>query len=176
MRVIGGIYRSRKLKSSPGASVRPTPDRLREALFSILSPRLEGCVFVDAYAGCGAVGIEALSRGASQAIFIEKSRQALSALRENLGSLQIGHQAKVIVGSAHIYLPGLRADIYFLDPPYERLAEYESCLGKMSPPAGAIVIAQHSKHLDLADEHPRLRRYRQLRQGDNVLSFYQAIA
>jgi len=174
MRVIGGIYRSRRLKSPAGAAVRPTPDRLREALFSILSPRLDGCTFVDAYAGCGAVGIEALSRGAAQAIFIEKSRLALAALRENLGTLDIVQEARVIVGSAHIYLPGLCADIYFLDPPYDRPGEYANCLGKLSPPAGAIVIAQHSRRLELEEEYPRLQRYRQVRQGDNVLSFYQA--
>jgi len=176
MRVIGGIYRSRRLKSPPGAAVRPTPDRLRETLFSILAPRLDGCTFVDAYAGCGAVGIEALSRGAAQAIFIEKSRLALAALRENLGMLQIGAEGKVIQGSSHIYLPGLRADTYFLDPPYDRPAEYASCLGKLSPPAGAIVIAQHSAHLVLEDAYACLRRCRQVRQGRNVLSFYEVRA
>src|SRR6476646_546387 len=73
MRVIAGEFRSRKLKSLPGLETRPTPDRLRETLFDVLAPRMEGAVFVDAYAGTGAVGIEALSRGAARAIFLEKS-------------------------------------------------------------------------------------------------------
>ena len=76
MRVIAGEFRGRVLKTLPGMEVRPTPDRLREALFSILAPRLEGEVFLDAYAGTGSVGIEALSRGAARAVFIEKNRAA----------------------------------------------------------------------------------------------------
>src|SRR4051812_34228767 len=87
MRVIGGEFRSRKLISIPGLTTRPTPDRLRESLFNILQPRIEGAVFLDAYAGTGAVGIEALSRGAAHAIFIERSREAMDAIRENLSAL-----------------------------------------------------------------------------------------
>ena len=89
MRVIAGEFRSRVLKTLPGMDVRPTPDRLREALFSILAPRLKGAVFLDAYAGTGSVGIEALSRGASRAVFIEKNRAAMLVIRENLRSLGI---------------------------------------------------------------------------------------
>src|SRR6185295_9122389 len=98
MRVIAGEFRSRVLKTLPGMEVRPTPDRLREALFSILAPRLESAVFLDAYAGTGSVGIEALSRGASRAVFIEKSRGAILVLRENLRSLGIETRAEVAFG------------------------------------------------------------------------------
>ena len=84
MRVIAGEFRSRRLKSIPGTATRPTPDRLRETLFDILGPRVEGTTFVDAYAGTGAVGIEALSRGASHAYFLERNRAGLDAIRENL--------------------------------------------------------------------------------------------
>ncbi|MGH9611507.1 MAG: RsmD family RNA methyltransferase, partial [Bryobacteraceae bacterium] len=84
MRVIGGEFRSRRLKSPPGADTRPTPDRLRETLFDVLAPRIAETVFLDAYAGSGAVGIEALSRGARRAIFIERSRGAVNIIRENL--------------------------------------------------------------------------------------------
>ncbi len=87
MRVIGGEFRSRVLKSIPGLDVRPTPDRLREALFSILTPRIEGAVFTDFYAGTGSVGIEALSRGAAKAIFVDTNRAAVGVIRENLRSL-----------------------------------------------------------------------------------------
>lgn len=174
MRVIAGIYRSRRLKTPPGIEVRPTPDRLRESLFSILAPRLEGCVFVDAYAGCGAVGIEALSRGAARAIFIERRRKALSVLRENLNALGAGGEARVIPGSAHLYLASLAADIYFLDPPYDKPREYAACLEKLQVGPEAIVIAQHDRHFELPEEWPRLVRYRQVRQGDNALSFYRS--
>ncbi len=95
MRVIGGEFRSRRLKPAPGYEVRPTPDRLRETLFDILAPRIEGATFVDAYAGTGAVGIEAVSRGA-KAILIEKSRHALKILEENVASLGIEGRVKVL--------------------------------------------------------------------------------
>ena len=89
MRVIAGRFRSRKLKSVPGLDTRPTPDRLRESLFNVLAPSIEGAIFVDAYAGTGSVGIEALSRGAERAVFIERSRGAIAVLRENLASLGV---------------------------------------------------------------------------------------
>ena len=100
MRVIGGEFRSRKLKTLPGLALRPTPDRLREALFNVLAPRIEGAVFVDAYAGSGAVGIEALSRGAARAIFLEKHFAATRLIRENLRSLGIEDRASVAYGAA----------------------------------------------------------------------------
>ncbi len=84
MRIIGGEFRSRRLKSLQGNALRPTPDRLREALFNVLATRVTGCTFLDAYAGCGAVGIEALSRGAARAIFVEKHRPAASVIEMNL--------------------------------------------------------------------------------------------
>src|SRR3979409_228498 len=96
MRVIGGEFRSRRLKTLPGLSLRPTPDRLREALFNVLAPRIEGVTFLDAYAGSGSVGIEALSRGAAHAIFIEKHFNAARVLRENLALLGIDDRATVV--------------------------------------------------------------------------------
>src|SRR5581483_7983455 len=100
MRVIGGEFRSRRLLSVPGLDVRPTPDRLREALFNVLAPRIEGTVFLDAYAGSGAVGIEALSRGARQVILIEKNAAALKVIETNLASLGIGREATLVRGNA----------------------------------------------------------------------------
>jgi len=93
MRVIGGEFRSRRLKTLPGLALRPTPDRLRETLFDVLAPRLAGTVFLDAYAGAEAVGIEALSRGAARAIFIEKSRDAVKVIHQNLKSLGLDGRA-----------------------------------------------------------------------------------
>ena len=100
MRVIAGEFRSRVLKSLPGLDVRPTPDRLREALFSILTPRINGAVFVDLYAGTGAVGIEALSRGAERAIFVENNKDALEVIRLNLKSLGLENRGRIWQGRA----------------------------------------------------------------------------
>ena len=128
MRVIGGEFRSRRLKSLSGAALRPTPDRLREALFSVLAPRIAGCTFLDAYAGCGAVGIEALSRGASRAVFIEKHRPAARVIEENLRALGAEDRSLVIRGRALAHLGRSPAGIVFLDPPYDLELEYGRAL------------------------------------------------
>src|ERR1700735_3807664 len=124
MRVIGGEFRSRRLQSMPGMDVRPTPDKIRESLFNILRPEIEGAVFVDAYAGTGAVGIEALSRGARHVIFIEKDRAAVSLIKSNLAALGVEARARVIHGPAATCLRNLDADIVFIDPPYPKDREY----------------------------------------------------
>jgi 16S rRNA (guanine966-N2)-methyltransferase len=181
MRVIAGEFRSRPLKSVPGlranAVTRPTPDRLREALFNVLSPNIEGAVFVDAYAGTGAVGIEALSRGAARAIFIEQNRAALAVIRENLKSLAAEARAQVLSGKVSALLGKLDADIVFLDPPYRLEDEYTRALAALAgkPPAlvPALVIVQHEVRLKLEEAYGKLNRVRALRQGDNVLTFYE---
>ena len=172
MRIIAGQYRSRKLKSIPGNAVRPTPDRLREALFNVLAPRIDGTVFLAAYAGSGAVGIEALSRGAKQIILMEKSAQALAVIRENLATLNIGSEATVLRGSAGVLLRKHPADIVFVDPPYEQLKEYENSLSILGEMGCPLVIAQHSSRLALEERYGSLARRRVLKQGDNSLSFY----
>ena len=173
MRVIAGRFRSRKLKPVPGDSVRPTPDRLREALFNVLATRLEGSVFVDAYAGTGSVGIEALSRGARHAVLIEPRRQAITVLRENLASLGIETEATVLQGSAVQFLENWPADIAFVDPPYDQPKEYAASLNLLAETRCELVIAQHASRHPLEDRYGRLARTRILRQGDNSLSFFQ---
>jgi 16S rRNA (guanine966-N2)-methyltransferase len=170
MRVIGGEFRSRRLKSVPGLATRPTPDRLRETLFNILAPRIVGAVFVDAYAGTGAVGIEALSRGAARCVFIESGRRAAEAIRENLHALGIEGRASVVAGKVVTAIARQQADIVFLDPPYEMTGEYAAALEQANVP---LAIAQHSVRFDPGDAHGVLRRMRILRQGDNALSFYE---
>ena len=174
MRVIGGEFRSRLLKSLPGLDVRPTPDRLREALFNVLAPRIQGAIFADAYAGTGAVGIEALSRGAARAIFVEQDRRDLNVIRANLRSLGLEDRAQVLQGRAMALLPAIRADIVFLDPPYRLEREYAAAMESLGAKATPLVIVQHDIRQKLADEYVGLRRTRELRQGDNVLSFYEA--
>ena len=173
MRVIGGEFRSRLLKSVPGTDVRPTPDRLREALFNVLAPRIEKTVFADIYAGTGAVGIEALSRGAARAIFVESNRSALAALRANLWSLDLWDRAQVLHTRAMAALPTLDADIFFLDPPYRLGPEYDAALDLLGARAPKLVVVQHDIRQQLRESYGTLRQVRQLRQGDNVLSFYQ---
>ena len=173
MRVIGGEFRSRLLKSLPGLDVRPTPDRLREALFNVLAPRLEGAVFADVYAGTGAVGIEALSRGAARAIFVEQNRNALGVIRANLKSLGLEGRAQLLQARARAAFSALRADIVFLDPPYRLEREYTAALNALGTNPPHLLILQHDVRLALPDSAGRLHRTRELRQGDNVLSFYE---
>jgi len=172
MRVIGGEFRSRVLKSLPGLEVRPTPDRLREALFNVLAPRIQDVVFADVYAGTGAVGIEALSRGSARAVFIEPNRAAVNVIRENLESLGLTHRATIRNTRAAAALASLEADIIFLDPPYKLPREYERSLTLLGEKQRDLVIVQHETRLALADIYGRLRRTRVLKQGDNALSFY----
>jgi 16S rRNA (guanine(966)-N(2))-methyltransferase RsmD len=174
MRVIAGEFRSRVLKSIPGDATRPTPDRLRETLFDILGPRIEGVVFVDAYAGTGAVGIEALSRGARHAIFLEKDRFAVETIRDNLASLKVERRATVVKGLVLLALPRSTAETVFLDPPYALEREYTAALDLLSQTPPALTIVQHSIRLALADTFGALRRTRVVKQGDNALSFFAA--
>lgn len=173
MRVIAGEFRSRVLKTLPGMDVRPTPDRMRESLFSILTPHIGGSVFLDAYAGTGSVGIEALSRGASRAVFIEKNRAAMLVLKENLRSLGIEERAEVAFGKTVQLIARHEADIVFLDPPYPLEGEYAAALNILGKSPPALVIAQHAARFALADRYGALFRYRVLKQGDNSLSFYR---
>jgi 16S rRNA (guanine966-N2)-methyltransferase len=173
MRVIGGEFRSRRLKSVPALATRPTPDRLRETLFDILAPQLHGAIFLDAYAGAGAVGIEALSRGAAHAFFLERNRDALEVLRENLRSLGLERQATVVAGPVVLHIARHRADIVFLDPPYKLERDYEAVLNILSEAPPGLTIAQHTSRLALQETYGALRRTRVVKQGDNSLSFYQ---
>lgn len=183
MRVIAGQYRSRVLQAPRGLDTRPTSDRLRETLFNVLAPRIEGAVFLDLYAGSGAVGIEALSRGAREAVFVEQAEPALRAIRANLASLGIrgGYALEarsVAAALRRLAEAGRRVDLVFLDPPYRASDEYALALGLLGGECaglladGALVVAEHEKRTDPEERHGLLARYRVLRQGDAALSFY----
>jgi 16S rRNA (guanine966-N2)-methyltransferase len=172
MRVIAGEFRSRRLKSIPGDATRPTPDRLRETLFNILAPRIEGATFLDAYAGTGAVGIEALSRGARHAWFLEKNRAALEAIRDNLASLQLERRASVVAGPVLLTLERYAADIVFLDPPYPLEREYAATLEVLAQHPPPLIIVQHASRFALPEAPGGLTRTRLVKHGDNALSFY----
>ncbi len=187
MRVIAGKYRSRPLHSLRGLDLRPTSDRLRETLFDVLTAgnpaALEGMVWVDLFAGTGAVGIEAISRGAEMVYFVESSRRAIELIRRNLHSLgietgfQILQQDSVRVGRA---LTEVQADVVFLDPPYQMESAYRQTLEILSDSCllkpASMVIAEHQKQFDPGDRIASLERYRLLKQGDAALSFYRASA
>ncbi|HUQ49431.1 MAG TPA: 16S rRNA (guanine(966)-N(2))-methyltransferase RsmD [Terriglobales bacterium] len=182
MRVIAGKFRSRKLAAPPGTETRPTSDRLRETLFNVVAPRVQDSVWIDLYAGTGAVGIEALSRGARQVYFVESDRKAARAIRDNLASLNVEEGIEVMEREAAVSLrlldsQAVSSDIVFLDPPYGSHGAYEQILGFLSQSrllsADTIVIAEHDKHFDPGDSFGSLQRYRTLKQGDAVLSFYR---
>lgn len=160
----------------PGMDVRPTPDKIREALFNILAPEIEGTVFVDAYAGTGAVGIEALSRGARHAVFIEKDRAAVQLIKSNLSSLGIEAKARVIHGNAALLLGTIEADIVFIDPPYPKEREYRAALEALESNPPRLTIVQHATRFELLDQYGPLHRTRIAKYGDNALSFYRPTA
>lgn len=174
--MIAGEFRSRLLKSIPGLEVRPTPDRMRETLFNILAPQLRGCVFVDAYAGSGSVGIEALSRGAARVVFIEKSKEAIAVLEANLKSLQVEGRALILRGAVRKKISPDLGDVVFLDPPYPLDLEYGLVLEELGEPEGRaqLVVVQHSSRKKLEPRYRVLERYREVKQGENSLSFFHS--
>jgi 16S rRNA (guanine(966)-N(2))-methyltransferase RsmD len=189
MRVIAGQYRRRILKSLPGVEIRPTADRLRETLFNVLSAgnpeALAESTWIDLYAGTGAIGIEALSRGASMVYFVESSRAAADLIAANLKSLGIASGFQIVrldAGKAmrQLEAAGSVADFVFLDPPYSMQDEYAKTLAALAPSKllseKSLVIAEHEKRFDPGEAFGELRRYRTLVQADAALSFYRRIS
>jgi 16S rRNA (guanine966-N2)-methyltransferase len=187
MRVIAGIYRSRILKSLKGHALRPTSDRLRETLFNVLGDAVDGARFIDVFAGTGAVGIEALSRGASEVVFIENHAPAAALIRRNLESLGIRSGTTVLAADALRGLEKLAArrasgspgyDFVFIDPPYAEAEAYARVLrvlgGSPLLAPAAIVIVEHRWDFALP-ESGQLRRTRMLKQGDAALSFFAVL-
>jgi 16S rRNA (guanine966-N2)-methyltransferase len=203
MRVIAGTHRSRQLVAPRGTGTRPTSDRLRETLFNILAPRIDGCRFADLYAGTAAVGIEALSRGAEHVWFAEKAEPALAAIRANLKALKIAHHFTIeergtgallerLVKAAQKQSAEAEAaeqaartktslDIIFLDPPWEAEGEYANSLhllgsarGRTILAADALVVAEHNSKVELAPRYGDLIQTRTLKQGDAALTFFSA--
>jgi 16S rRNA (guanine(966)-N(2))-methyltransferase RsmD len=178
MRVISGKFRSRRLKGSPPAGVRPTSDKLKETIFNIIAGRLDGGVFLDGCAGMGGIGIEAISRGAEFVYFVEQSRKNCQIIRENLQSLEVSEGFEILQMDLKKALDHTRRSINvaFVDPPYDREDVYEACLSRFG--AGALLapdgllIMEHSKRVELPDAAGTLRKIRSLVQGDAALAFY----
>jgi 16S rRNA (guanine(966)-N(2))-methyltransferase RsmD len=193
MRIIAGSLGSRTLEAPPGVATRPTSDRLRETLFNVLAARIQDAVFLDLYAGSGAVGIEALSRGAARVEFVERAPAALKVLRGNLERLELREGFRVHACAVGAFLrraakAGRKPEQYeaireqyevlFLDPPWDAAEEYAATLGLLGGSAagllanGAVVIAEHRRKERLADRYGLLERTRLLEQGDAALSFF----
>jgi len=186
MRVISGKFRSRPLRSLRGMDTRPTADRLRETLFDVLTSgdphALEDTVWLDLYAGTGAVGIEALSRGARMVYFIDSAAGAVATIRENLRSLGIRDgfevQERDTVRALRLLdSEAVACDYCFLDPPYRDQEAYADALSFLSTSRllspQSRVIAEHERRFDPGDQFGALRRFRVLEQGDAGLSFYR---
>jgi 16S rRNA (guanine(966)-N(2))-methyltransferase RsmD len=188
MRVIAGEFRSRRLETPRGMATRPTSDKLRETLFNVLGASVVGAKFVDLYAGSGAVGIEAISRGAQFVWFADKAPSAAAAIWANLQTLKItGGYALEDRGVARLLgslakRASAEVDVVFLDPPYEAAEEYKRTMEFLAAHAGevlaqdAVVIAEHARKAALAEAYGELRRVRVLEQGDAALSFYKRVS
>jgi 16S rRNA (guanine(966)-N(2))-methyltransferase RsmD len=183
MRVIAGKFRSRTLKSLEGLETRPTYDRLKETLFDVLASAgmVSECIWADLFAGTGAVGIEALSRGATSAYFAESSGKAARVLRQNLASLGLEADGVAERDAAEALRQwdkaGVQFDVCFLDPPYHLHGAYGENLRTIARGTvlceGGIVVAEHEKRFDPGDGEGNLKRYRCLKQGESALSFYR---
>jgi len=180
MRVIAGKYRGRRLKGPEGLEMRPTGDRLKESLFGILSPDIPDAVVLDCFSGTGSIGIEALSRGARQVVFIESSVAGCRLIRENLKLCGVASGARVIKEDVFGALralgrEGFQADVIFFDPPYDfqpykDLLEIVFSRGLITP--SSRVVMEHRRKAAIPEDGQSYRRTRVTRQGDQCLSFY----
>ena len=177
MRVTGGIGKGRKLKVPAGSRVRPTSNKVKQALFNILGQKIEGALFLDLFAGIGGIGIEALSRGAGKVVFVDDSRDSLKVIKKNVEQSGFAERAQVIASKAEAFLKKAsdRFDIVFLDPPYSLALEP---LLKVLADSGilksdSVLIAEHFKKQPSIERAGNLSLYREAQYGDTVLAFYR---
>ena len=180
-RIIGGSGKGRRLKTAAGEKTRPTGARVRQSLFDILAPLIPGCRFLDAFAGNGGVGLEALSRGAATVVLVDRDVGAVDAAQENARALaRSGGEVRVFRQDASTAISafaeqGLQFDVVYLDPPYARDL-YEPLLSLLGEgrllAEGGVVVAEHFHKRSLPERIGALARTRTKRVGDHVLSFY----
>ena len=182
MRIISGQNRGQRIQTLKGTQLRPTSDQMRETLFDVLGPGVRGATFLDAYAGSGAVGLEALSRGAKEVVFVEYHRSAADLIRKNLAALKMLDgfylmNTKVLTAIERLDAEGSTFDFIFLDPPYTEAREYHQVLRQLGRSRlltpNSLVIAEHSRHYFLEEHYNRLERTRSIRHGDAQLTFYR---
>jgi 16S rRNA (guanine(966)-N(2))-methyltransferase RsmD len=177
MRVIAGALKGRRLNAPDWEGVRPTSDKLRETLFNVIGPRIDGARVLDGFAGTGAIGIEAISRGAVQVTFIDQDRRALALIRDNLAHSGAGTGYTVVGGDVVRTVTALpsadRFDIILLDPPYDAAdlqAIVETAGDRLEP--GGLLALEHARRREAPREAGRLVRVRDLTAGDSALAFY----
>jgi 16S rRNA (guanine966-N2)-methyltransferase len=179
MRIIAGRFKGRRLAEPPASGVRPTSDRLRETMFNVLSPMVAQARVLDGFAGTGAVGLEAISRGASAVTFVERDRRALAVLEQNIERCDARNACAIIRGdftglSARI--PGLGPfDLVLLDPPYD-YAQLDTVLAeaaRLLANDGLIVLEHGRRRRDVPQSHASLVRVREIAAGDSALSLYR---
>lgn len=182
MRIVAGKYRGLRLKTLKGDQLRPTSSQMRETLFDVLGEGIHGAQFLDAYAGSGAVGIEALSRGAARVVFLEHHRAAAEMIRQNLETLGIESgfrliTTKVEAGIERLAQEGALFDYIFLDPPYAEIREYHHTLREFGRSGiistASLVMVEHWRHCRLEEHYGLLHQTRLLRHGDSQLAFYR---
>ena len=182
MRIISGQNRGQRIQTLKGTQLRPTSDQMRETLFDVLGPSVRDSAFLDAYAGSGAVGMEALSRGAKEVVFVEYHRAASNLIRKNLAALKMEDgfylmNTKVLTAIERLDEEGSRFDFIFLDPPYSEAREYHQVLRQLGRSnlltSTSLVIAEHSRHFFLEEHYNRLVMTRTIRHGDAQLTFYK---
>ncbi len=182
MKIIGGVFRGRRIEMPKGARMRPTSDKVRDALFNIVGERVKGALFLDLFAGSGAVGIEALSRGAGKSVFVDISGRCVKTIRKNVARLSLGSSSLAIIkGDALGAIKKLsdsntRFNLIYLDPPYHTFG-IKKCLiclcnhDILNP--SCLVICEHFKKDPLPEEAGGLKRVKAAGYGDTVLSFYK---
>jgi 16S rRNA (guanine966-N2)-methyltransferase len=182
MRIIAGSAKGRILRSLRGRALRPTADRVKEAVFAVLASRVVEARFLDLYAGAGSVGLEALSRGAVQATFVESHRPAGRVIQENARRCELQGRVRVIVapvarGLAMLRREGAAFDLIYVDPPYET-EELQATLARLNQwpemlMPGGVLICQRSRHEELGEQTGPFRRMKQGRFGETIVDFYE---
>jgi 16S rRNA (guanine(966)-N(2))-methyltransferase RsmD len=180
MRVIAGALKGRRLRAPDWPGLRPTSDRLKETVFNILAPRLEGARVLDGFAGTGALGIEALSRGAAEVTFIDSDRRAQALIADNLALCGIQNRYAILPMTMAAGIERLRTaasfapfDIVLLDPPYATSPGAALHGADVVVSDMGVVVLEHARKVASPEHAGRLVRVRQVRSGDSTLSIYQ---
>lgn len=183
MRVVAGERKGLRLKAAPGNTTRPTTDKVKESLFNIIGPFFDGGTVLDLFAGSGGLGIETLSRGADNGVFIEKDRKAYAVLKENIEKCHYEERAEVYCNDAIRAVKALLKrditfDYLFVDPPYAKMDYYNLVEvlvenGKVSN--SAIIICEHAKEVKLPTSYSDFSLQRQELYGSSYISIYRKV-